>query len=268
MQDQVKSFCQKYNLYKENEIQQIQLRHRFELVKAFGIQEGMRVLEIGCGQGNTTVVLADIVGDTGHVLALDIAASDYGAPLTLAQAHAQIQSSPLGKRISFHLETDFLTFHLLEDIDVVVLSHSSWYFKSMEQLLQYFQRAKQLGVKLCFAEWDMAYTSLQQRSHFCAVSILALYSAFIENEGNIQNVWSKSQSLAIAETANFQLKKSVIVEADYLQDGGWERDYANAIADEFEKAPLSIQALIKSYIEVMNETQEVASLNSFVQVFE
>lgn len=49
MQDQVKSFCQKYNLYKENKIEQIQLRHRFALVKVFDIQEGMHVLEIGCG---------------------------------------------------------------------------------------------------------------------------------------------------------------------------------------------------------------------------
>lgn len=64
----------------------MQLQHRLELVAAFGIQKGMRVLEIGCGQGDTTVAIADAVGESGSVVAIDIASLDYGAPLTLGQA--------------------------------------------------------------------------------------------------------------------------------------------------------------------------------------
>ncbi|MBQ0139521.1 MAG: methyltransferase domain-containing protein [Kurthia sp.] len=268
MQNQIKSFCENYQLFIDDTIQQVQLRHRFSLVEAFGIQEGMQVVEIGCGQGDTTVALADLVGASGQVIALDIAPDDYGAPLTLAQAHAKILDSPLGSRISFHLETDFLKMKLPENLDVVVLSHSSWYFKSQEQLLAYFHRVKQVGAKLCFAEWDMAYTNLEQRSHFCAASILALYSAFVENDGNIQNMWSKDQIVALAQTVGFKLEKSEIVVADYLQDGAWERDYANSIVNQFVEAPPAIQTLIKTYAEVMNVAENVASLHSFVHVFE
>lgn len=90
-------------------IQQAQLQHRLELVAAFGIQKGMRVLEIGCGQGDTTVAIADAVGESGSVVAIDIANPDYGAPLTLGQAAERIKKSSLGERIDFILKW-ILTF--------------------------------------------------------------------------------------------------------------------------------------------------------------
>jgi 16S rRNA A1518/A1519 N6-dimethyltransferase RsmA/KsgA/DIM1 with predicted DNA glycosylase/AP lyase activity len=52
--------------------------HRIELVDFWGIKPGSRVLELGCGQGDCTVVLADAVGETGHVDAVDPGAPDYG----------------------------------------------------------------------------------------------------------------------------------------------------------------------------------------------
>ena len=67
----------------DDTIQHTQLKHRMSLVETFSIQKGMSVIEIGCGQGDTTVVLADAVGETGRVLAVDIASPDYGAPITL-----------------------------------------------------------------------------------------------------------------------------------------------------------------------------------------
>ena len=36
------------------------------------------MLEIGCGQGDTTVALADAVGEEGSVVALDPGRPDYG----------------------------------------------------------------------------------------------------------------------------------------------------------------------------------------------
>lgn len=40
--------------------------------------EGKRVLEIGCGQGDCTAVLADRVGPNGHVTGVDPGPLDYG----------------------------------------------------------------------------------------------------------------------------------------------------------------------------------------------
>ena len=52
----------------DDTIQRTQLTHRIELVKTFQLKKGMNVLEIGCGQGDTTIVLADTVGQTGRLL--------------------------------------------------------------------------------------------------------------------------------------------------------------------------------------------------------
>ena len=55
-----------------------QTEHRIDLARRWGITAGERVLEIGCGQGDATVVLAAAVGPSGHVTALDPAPSSYG----------------------------------------------------------------------------------------------------------------------------------------------------------------------------------------------
>lgn len=56
-----------------------QIEERIQLVKRWDIQSGEHVLEIGCGQGDCTIVLAVAVGDTGSVTAVDPADLDYGA---------------------------------------------------------------------------------------------------------------------------------------------------------------------------------------------
>ena len=79
----------------DDAIQRTQLKHRLSLVEKFALEPGMRILEVGCGQGDTTVALADAVGEEGHVLAVDIADSDYGAPITLEEATSAIAGSLL-----------------------------------------------------------------------------------------------------------------------------------------------------------------------------
>lgn len=59
-------------------IQMVQTEHRLKLVHAWPIEAGLKVLEIGCGQGDCTAVLASIVGPSGHVTAIDPADLSYG----------------------------------------------------------------------------------------------------------------------------------------------------------------------------------------------
>ncbi|GGA86684.1 class I SAM-dependent methyltransferase [Ornithinibacillus halotolerans] len=263
------NFLKTYNLYKNDEVQQIQLQHRLSLVDTFEISEGMRVLEIGCGQGDTTVALAHAVGETGHVIAIDIANPDYGAPLTLGQATNVITQSDLGNRISFHFETDFAFFEVNKPFDVVVLSHSSWYFRQPETLLDYFRKMKAIAKKVCFAEWDLDYGKPSQRNHFLAASILALYSNFVNNDGNIQNLFYKEQVKSFLQLAGFSIQKETTVNATFLQDGDWEIGYANHIRPKFSIAPTPIQTLVQSYYDLMkNPTYKKESLDSFVIVAE
>ena len=65
------------------DIQLGQTEHRINLVSKWDIKEGNNVLELGCGQGDCTAVLAAAVGECGTVTAVDPAPLDYGnsAPL-------------------------------------------------------------------------------------------------------------------------------------------------------------------------------------------
>ena len=75
------------------------------MVKAAGIQPGMRVLEIGCGSGAYTTFAARAVGPTGKVEALDI------QPAMLAQLEKKltrpefqdIQNITLHQADAYHL---------------------------------------------------------------------------------------------------------------------------------------------------------------------
>lgn len=55
-----------------------QTKHRLEILTHFEIAPGSKVLEVGCGQGDFTVVLAAAVGEHGHITAIDPASPDYG----------------------------------------------------------------------------------------------------------------------------------------------------------------------------------------------
>jgi ubiquinone/menaquinone biosynthesis C-methylase UbiE len=48
------------------------VRNPYKLLKAAGLAEGHHVLEVGCGPGFFTMPAARIVGDKGHVYAVDI----------------------------------------------------------------------------------------------------------------------------------------------------------------------------------------------------
>ena len=266
MNKQVQQFIKNYQLFEDDHDQQTQLQHRYNLAKTFGVRQGMRILEVGCGQGDTTVVLADLVGAEGSVVAIDIAKGSYGAPLTLAQAHAKVLASPLGSRISFHLETDFTSFESTETFDAIVFSHCSWYFHDQRQLGNYFAKAKKLAPTIFFAEWDMNYTKESQRGHFLAVSLIALHSQFVENDGNIQQVLDRAQIELLLKNAHFTNFEHHTVEATYLQDGTWEKSYADYIYPSFQSAPPLIQSLSTTYYNMLLSSKNIESLNSFVIV--
>lgn len=246
----------------DDTIQRTQLKHRMSLVESFSIQKGMSVIEIGCGQGDTTVVLADAVGEAGHVLAVDIASADYGAPITLGEATAAIAASKLGKQVEFLLETDLLELPETK-FDVAILSHSSWYFRNPDQLLAYLTKLRSMADRLYLAEWDLDFSRLSQRSHFAATAILALYSEFVENEGNIQYVFDRAQFQNLLEKAGWTIQKTEVVDAHYLQDGSWETAYAKSIQQEFAQTPPRIQTLVNSLYSLL-EIEDADSLDSLV----
>lgn len=55
-----------------------------------GIERGMRVLDVGCGAGDTSRLFADMVGETGSVVGVDRAAAAIAAARTHAQGTANL----------------------------------------------------------------------------------------------------------------------------------------------------------------------------------
>lgn len=83
----------------DKEIQRTQTEHRIKLVDFWRVKKGDRVLEVGCGQGDTTAVLANAVGASGFVQGIDIAPRTYGAPFTIGDATDHLQKSKLVRKL-------------------------------------------------------------------------------------------------------------------------------------------------------------------------
>lgn len=262
----VKQLIAHTKLYSGDAIQEIQLQHRYALVDTFGLTAGMKILEIGCGQGDTSVVLADRVGPTGKVTAIDLGSPDYGAPLTLGEATRRITASPLGAIVDFQLATDFLAFETTEIYDAVVLSHCSWYFKSENELLTYFKKIKNISKKLCFAEWNINIQHSDQIAHYNAAILAAIYLQQVENEGNIQVLFSPLAIQKLLTKAGFSAQTTTAIPSSYLQDGKWEVDFVNTVyTNLMEHASLN-KVLCASLFETMNAQENINSLDSFAIV--
>jgi ubiquinone/menaquinone biosynthesis C-methylase UbiE len=69
------------------------------LIEQSGIRPGMHVLDIGCGAGDVSMLLAEAVGETGRVVAFD------REPRAIAVARARAQAAGF-RRIDFVLASD------------------------------------------------------------------------------------------------------------------------------------------------------------------
>jgi tRNA A58 N-methylase Trm61 len=136
--------------------QLIQTAHRLKIVEHWGIQPGEQLLEIGNGQGDMTIVLAEVVGTDGSVTGVDIAPTTYGAPFTVGEGIAHIKNQPLGKNVEVFFQTNILKDDAVikaKAFDAVVFATSSWYFSSLEELKALFKKARELGKRIYYSEF-------------------------------------------------------------------------------------------------------------------
>lgn len=208
------------------DVQLSQTRHRAALVASWRIAPDSRVLELGCGQGDMTAVLAEAVGPKGQVVAVDVAEPSYGAPVTLGDSAARLASGPLGTRIEFHFGTDVLdpSVDFPEGaFDYVVLAHCSWYFASLGQLRDTLARVRPWSRRLWFAEWDLTPASGDQLAHLLAVLIQGqMEAAGSHGEGNVRTPFSREALLRLLPEAGWTADGSRPVDTEGLQDGDWE----------------------------------------------
>lgn len=247
-----------------SDIQAIQTAHRFKLVEFWNIKEGNKVLEIGCGQGDTTAVLAYVVGENGLVHGIDIGTRSYGSPLTLGEASDYLMNSPLGKQIQMDFEIDLLSPHVNfpeKSFDYVVLSHCSWYFRSSEEFNSILTKIRKWGKKLCFAEWDTRIGKIEQYPHLLSILIQAQYESFKQNsDSNVRTLFTPNDIKVITGASGWTIIDEKTISSPELQDGMWE---VYKTLDEFDlelrkiiDMPAKLNGLIQSEIKILEESMK------------
>ncbi|KAK3308451.1 SAM-dependent methyltransferase-like protein [Chaetomium strumarium] len=245
-------------------IQHSQTLHRVVLLQHWNIPTGSQVLEIGCGQGDCTTVLASAVGEQGSVVAVDPAELDYGAPYTLGQAQGHISQGPLGSRITWVQQSplDYLSSlpsrprspssptssppppsasesnnNNNKTFDAAVLAHSLWYFASPSLILSTFAALKQHSKRLLLAEWSLVATHPAAQPHVLAAlaqAALECRKARGSSDSNVRTVLGPKRLTELALAAGWRLERESRVQGgEGLLDGQWE--VAACLASSFER---------------------------------
>lgn len=257
-------------------IVRVQTAHRLKLIDFWGIRPGERVLEIGCGQGDTTAALACAVGAGGFVHGVDIASPDYGSPETLGQARERLLAGPVGGRLRIDLATDLLDENVsFPDgaFDAAVLSHCLWYLDSPDTLLRLLQRVRPWVRRLCLAEWDPRATQPNQLAHLQAVTIQAVCESFAaESSSNVRTLFYPADLLRAVQEAGFTPRRTAAIHSPDLQDGMWEttmtrEDYPDKIV-QLPSMPDRLKQLLLSQIDALPEPEEARPLSAFALIAE
>ncbi|OQE40945.1 hypothetical protein PENCOP_c005G08499 [Penicillium coprophilum] len=207
-----------------------QIQHRVDLFNKWKITPGSKILEIGCGQGDCTLVAAYILGDQGHVTAIDPAPKDYGAPMTLGEAQDKLRQTPIGDRMTFYQSNlqDFLDSGASEQVyDYAMLVHSVWYLPSVEVLQKMLAALRGRTKCLLIAEYSLDIRGdIAALPHLLAAISQAEFNSrsnILDQDDNIQSIISQQTICALAQTAGWELQKEEIVESPQGQeDAEWE----------------------------------------------
>lgn len=237
-------------------IQHAQTLHRLVLLQHWDIPAGSKVLELGCGQGDCTTVLASAVSEQGSVVAVDPAALDYGSPYTLGQAQGHISRGPLGGRITWVQQPplDYLSSLPSSEskaFDATLLAHCLWYFASPSLILSTFRALRQHSKRLLLAEWSLVATHPSAQPHVLAALTQVALECRKPNGGdsksNVRTVVGPKQLAELARAAGWQLERETRVQCgEGLLDGQWEvsaclsasfrREVEERVSDERERA--------------------------------
>lgn len=217
---------------------------RLELCRAWRIASHSRLLDIGCGQGYSSLTLALLVGPRGHVTGIDDAPPGYGGPYTLQQSQTYVKQSALSDRITFvrSKTPEFLASYQQaqpgqgEGFDGAVLCHSLWYFDSRTGIATMFQSLAQAKIpRLYLAEFALQASRPEQVPHVLASKAQALFHSFkTPREAgtmapNVRAALDPDEILQIAQECGWRIASQGVVQPpeDHL-DGFYEYKYVES----------------------------------------
>ena len=240
-----------------------QTSFRTRLVDAWQIPEGARVLEIGCGQGDTTAALADAVGGRGRVIAVDVAAPSYGAPITIGDSARHLSAGPLGPRVKFSFGFDVLDPQNAfpdDAFDAIVLAHCTWYFDSLDQLRGTLRQIRPWAPRLYLSEWDLEPRVLDQTAHLLAVLIQGQIEAYkTHSSANVRTPYAREALRGMLAEAGWEIGSEALIDASELADAAWE--IAACLEESLPAAtrlelPSRVRTLLASQGEVLRRIAE------------
>ncbi|QRW13411.1 methyltransferase domain protein [Ceratobasidium sp. AG-Ba] len=264
-----------------------QTTHRVRLAQSWDITEGSRVLELGCGQGDCTAVLAAAVGESGHVTGVDPASLDYGSPSTLGQAQAHLRQSKIGSRMTF-VQSDPTAFisnsENASKFDTAVLAHCIYYMASPSTLFDILRALHDKAPsikKLCIAEYALTASVPEAYPHVLAVLMEAALEVHKDGEtsdSNVRTVIGPVDITKLANQAGWTVRhEGVLIPDAGLEDGRWEvsaamgiseKDIAKLISGERERALVGAmkESVVKS-ISNMGDKSKVRTMDVWWSIF-
>ncbi|KAI9725096.1 MAG: hypothetical protein M1828_003437 [Chrysothrix sp. TS-e1954] len=221
-----------------------QLQHRLNILGAwFGdlssastILSNSTVLEIGPGQGDSTVPLAYFAR---KVYAVDNAPMTYGSPFTLAQAQKRINESEVGPSIQW-VQSDIIEYIQTSDAspDFIVLAHFIFYVTSEQYLSELLRALRSLvascknrktTTRLLIAEWGMRASTLGGEAHILAAKAQATNPI---TDGNVRTIVTPERIKELAIEASWRMERESWIESPNLEDGQWDVELARTMAYE------------------------------------
>ncbi|KAF4622067.1 hypothetical protein D9613_009101 [Agrocybe pediades] len=263
-----------------------QVSHRLTLIDEWGgVQSGVKIVELGCGQGDCTIALANAVGERGLVNAIDPAPPSYGAPFTVRQAQQHITSGALGKRINW-IAGDPLDV-LSKDsspattYDIGILAHCLWYFSNPSVIRQTFERLGSTCKRVYVAEWALSASKPTGLPHvFAALTQASLECRKPQSDSNVRTVSSPAAIRKLAEEAGLKMvKESTFTPNNGLLDGKWEvsavasagfvKEVEDNVKDERERSVVfALRDSVLRSLEAVGGRDSLTSMDVWCAVFE
>ena len=221
------------------------------------------MLEIGCGQGETTAVIAYTVGENGFVYAVDLANENYGSPENLGTARERLMSSHLGDRLNVDLGVNILdpSFDFEPNsFGYVVLSHCLWYLTSHEELHDILFKVRKWAPRICIAEWDPRPSTFGQYHHFMAANIQAICESFhVTDHFNIKTMFYPHEIENALCACGWDITSQASIDAYDVQDAMWEIDIVKDMfprkISEHKTMPPKLRRLLLSQIYALGEPE-------------
>lgn len=253
------------------DITKTRIEHRLRLVDFWNIYYGSRILEIGCGQGETTAALAYAVGENGFVYAVDLANENYGSPENLGFARERLMGSHIGDRINIDLGVNILSDSFdfePNSFGYVVLSHCLWYLSSQEELRDILFKVRKWAPRICIAEWDPRVSTMGQYRHFMAANIQAICEAYhVSDHFNIKTMFYPHEIENAMCSCGWDITNSGSIDAYDVQDAYWEIDIVKDMfprkISELKEMPPKLRRLLLSQIYTLGDAEASEPLPVF-----